>query len=149
MKTDTPSARSSRRSAGPQSILNLLLVAFILAVINYIGFKHYKHWDLSASQFYTLSPKTIDVLKNLDSPLTIYTFLDPKNTVQDDQIANLLKEYQLIGGKNVVVEKIDPVYNPARANKLYQELHFNADDHLVIFSYKKDQAPRFVKQEDL
>ena len=148
MKSDTPSARSSRRSAGLQSIINLFLVAFILGTLNYIGFKYYKHKDLSSSQFYTLSPKTIDELKKLDSPVTAYTFLDERDPAQTEQITTLLKEYQRIGNKNFVVEKIDPAYDITRAAELQKALHFDGNDHLVIFKYK-DRAPRFVKQEDL
>jgi ABC-type uncharacterized transport system involved in gliding motility auxiliary subunit len=148
MKSDTPSARSSRRSAGLHSIVNLILAAGILAMINYVGFKHYTHKDLSQSQFYTLSQKTVDVLKKLDSPITAYTFLNEQNVGQTDEITNLLKEYQQVGGKNMVVEKIDPAYDIARAAELQKELHFDGNDHLVIFKYK-DRAARFVKQEDL
>jgi ABC-type uncharacterized transport system involved in gliding motility auxiliary subunit len=148
MKTDTPSARTSRRSAGLQSIFNLLLAFLILLIVNYLGFKHYDHQDLSQSQFYTLSPKTEDVLKNLSTPMTIYTFLDEKNPGQAEQIDTLLKEYQREGGKNIDVEKIDPNFDRARASELQQKLHFDGNDHLVIFEYK-DRAPRFVKQDDL
>jgi ABC-type uncharacterized transport system involved in gliding motility auxiliary subunit len=148
MKTDTPSARASRRSAGFQSLLNLGLALVILLLINYLGFKHYTHRDLSQSQFYTLSPKTEDVLKKLDSPMTIYTYLDEKNPGQAEQIATLLKEYERVGGKNIEVEKIDPNFDITRAAELQKKLHFDGDDHLVIFEYK-DRAPRFVKQDDL
>lgn len=148
MKTDTPSARSARRSAGLHSILNLIFVLGSLLIINYLGFKHYYHRDLSLSQFYTLSPKTEDVLKRLDSPMVIYTFLDEKNPLQAEQIATLLKEYQRIGGKNIEVEKIDPAYDITRAAELQKKLNFDGNDHLVIFEYK-DHAPRFVKQDDL
>jgi len=148
MKSDTPSARSSRRSAGLHSIINLVLAAVILIMVNYVGFKHYTHKDLSQSQYYTLSEKTIEVLKKLDSPITIYTFLNEQSGVQAEEITNLLKEYQQAGGKNIIVEKIDTAFDPARANELYKKLHFDANDHLVIFEYK-DRSPRFVKQDDL
>jgi ABC-type uncharacterized transport system involved in gliding motility auxiliary subunit len=150
MKPDSPSARSSRRSAGLQNLTNLALVALIVIIVNYLGFRHYHHQDLSASQFYTLSDKTRDILKKLDSPLTIYTFLDESggNAGQTEEINSLLKEYQQAGGKNVVVEKIDPLYAPDRAMKLQKELHFDGNDHLVIFNYK-DRSPRFVKEGDL
>ena len=148
MKSDTPSARTSRRSAGLHSILNLILAALILVMINYVGFKHYTHKDLPESQFYTLSEKTVDVLKKLDSPITVYTFLNEQNAGQADEIANLLKEYQQAAGKNMTVEKIDPAYDITRAAELQKELHFDGNDHLVIFQYK-DRSPRFVKQDDL
>jgi ABC-type uncharacterized transport system involved in gliding motility auxiliary subunit len=148
MKSDTPSARSSRRSAGLQSLTNLGLVTLIVIFINYIGFKHYHHQDLSQSQFYTLSEKTKDVLGKLDAPITIYTFLNEQNQGQAEEVTNLLKEYQQAAGKNLVVEKIDPVYDAARAAQLQKQLHFDGNDHLVILSYK-DRAPRFVKEDEL
>jgi ABC-type uncharacterized transport system involved in gliding motility auxiliary subunit len=144
MKTDPTSSRSSRISAGLQSIFTLILFAFILLILNYLGFKHYVHKDLSQSQFYTLSPETVDLLKKLDSPVTIYTLLSDKYR---EQIENLLKEYQRVGGKNVIVEKIDPAYDIAHAAELQNKLHFDGQDHVVIFSYKDHN--RFVKQDDL
>jgi len=147
MNSDTPSARSSRHSAGFHSVIKLILALLILGMLNYVGFKHYTHKDLSQSQFYTLSPKTNEVLKKLDSPIAVYTFLDQQNTGQAEEIANLLKEYQQAAGKNMTVEKIDPAYDIERATKLQKELHFDGNDHLVIFKYK--DRPRFVKQEDL
>jgi ABC-type uncharacterized transport system involved in gliding motility auxiliary subunit len=148
MKSETPSARSSRRTAGLQSIVNLILVAIILVIANYVGFKHYVHKDLSQSQFYTLSDKTKSVLKNLDSPVTVYTYLNEQAAGQTDEINNLLKEYQQTAGKNLVLEKIDPQYDIARAMELQKKLHFDGNDHLIIFIYK-DRAPRFIKQEEL
>jgi ABC-type uncharacterized transport system involved in gliding motility auxiliary subunit len=148
MKTDTPTARSSRRSAGWHSIIKLVLAALILVMVNYVGFKHYTHTDLSESQFYTLSDKTKDVLKKLDSPVNIYTFLDEQSQGQVEEITNLLKEYQQAGGKNITVEKIDPAYDIKRATELQNQLHFDGNDHLVILQYK-DHAPRFVKEDEL
>lgn len=150
MNTDTPSARSSRHSASWHNIIKLALAAFILVMVNYVGFKHYHHQDLSESQFYTLSPKTRDVLKQLDAPINVYTFLDPSAGAagQMTEISNLLKEYQQAAGKNILVEKIDPAYDINRAAELQKQLHFDGNDHLVIFTYK-DHSPRFVKQEDL
>jgi len=148
MKNEPTSARASRRSAGLQSATNLALVIFILLIVNYVGFKHYSHVDLSTSQFYTLSPKTKEVLKKLDSPLRITTILINNERAQYwDQTQNLLKEYQRVGGKNVNVEKVDPVYDRARAVALQNELHFSGTDNLIIFQYK--DGNRFVKQNDL
>jgi len=147
MKNDPTSSRSSRRSAGLQSILNLLLFAAILGMVNYLGFKFYVHKDFSQSQFYTLSPKTIDILKKIDSPITITTLLNDKDINHADQIDRLLKEYQRVAGKNIVVEKIDLAYDMTRAAELQKRLHFQATDFLIIFEYKGNS--RFIKQDDL
>ena len=148
MKNNTPSSRSSRRSAGLHSVVTLVLFTAILLMVNYLGFKYYTHQDLSSSQYYTLSPKTIGILKNLDSPISVYTFLDQKNPQQEDEINNLIKEYQRIGGKNIAVEKIDPSYDIARATALQKQLRFSGNDYLIVFTYK-DRPPHFVKQDDL
>jgi ABC-type uncharacterized transport system involved in gliding motility auxiliary subunit len=148
MNSEPSSARSSRQSAGRHAIAKLILAAAILLMVNYLGFKYYTHKDLSTSQFYTLSPKTLDVLNKLDAPVNIYTFLDARNFEAADEIDNLLKEYQHVGSKNFSYEKIDPAYDIARASELQKQLHFDGNDHLIIITYK-DRTPRFVKEEDL
>jgi ABC-type uncharacterized transport system involved in gliding motility auxiliary subunit len=144
MKTDPASARSSRRSAGFHSLLTLVLFAIILAGINVYAFKHYYHVDLSQSQFYTLSPKTKDLLQHLDSPVRVTTLLSPK---YEAEIENLLKEYERVGGKNFTVEKLDSAYDAARAAELQKRLQFDGSESLVIFEYK--DRSRFVKQDDV
>jgi ABC-type uncharacterized transport system involved in gliding motility auxiliary subunit len=148
MNSSSTSARSSRRSAGLHSVAKLLLGAAILLMVNFLGFKYYSHKDLSASQFYTLSPKTIAVLNKLDSPVKVYTFLDARNFEGGEEIDNLLQEYLHAGGKNFSYEKIDTAYDITRAADLQKQLHFDGNDHLVIITYK-DRTPRFVKEEDL
>jgi ABC-type uncharacterized transport system involved in gliding motility auxiliary subunit len=148
MKNEPTSARASRRSAGRQSAVNLALVILILLIINYVGFRHYAHKDLSSAQFYTLSPKTEDVLKTLKAPLHISTLLINKDQANYwDQTQALLEEYQRVGGKNVTLEKVDPVYDRARAVALQDQLHFTGTDNIIIFQYK-DQS-RIVKLDDL
>jgi ABC-type uncharacterized transport system involved in gliding motility auxiliary subunit len=148
MKNETTSAKASRRSAGLQSVLNLALAIFILLALNYLGFKYYAHKDLSISQFYTLSGKTRDVLKNLDAPLHITTVLiDRVHASYWDQTQNLLQEYQRVGGKNVTLEKVDPVYDRARAVELQNRVHFSGTDNIIIFEYKN--VNRVVKLDDL
>ena len=148
MKNETTSAKSSRRSAGLQSALNLALAIFILLAVNYIGFKYYAHHDLSASQFYTLSGKTKEVLHHLDAPLHITTVLiDKQHSSYWDQTLDLLQEYQRVGGKNVTLEKVDPVYDRARAVDLQNRIHFSGTDNIIIFEYKNDH--RVVKLDDL
>jgi ABC-type uncharacterized transport system involved in gliding motility auxiliary subunit len=148
MKTDSSSARASRRAAGANALFNVALVIFIVIALNYIGFKYYQHIDLSASHFYSLSPKTVDILKRLDSPVTATTMILRKDDPQTwDQVNELLKEYERVGGKNFTVEKVDPAYDLPRAEALADRLHFDGNSNIVIFEYKgKD---RIMKLDDL
>jgi ABC-type uncharacterized transport system involved in gliding motility auxiliary subunit len=147
---ESPSARSSRQSAGLHSLLKVVMAAFILVLANGIAFKHYKHVDLSQSQYYTLSAKTKDELAKLDSPLHIYTRLNSGNAGQTQQIENLIKEYVHAQPKYVSWEKIDEAYDPKRAVELQEKLHFSATDALVILQYKESEGrtPRFVKEDE-
>jgi ABC-type uncharacterized transport system involved in gliding motility auxiliary subunit len=145
MKTTEPaSARASRHSAGFHGIFTLVLAAVILGMVNYVGFKYYKHVDLSASQFYSLSPKTRDILAKLDSPVTVTTLIAPQ---YEEQITSLLEEYQQVAGKNLIIEKVDPAYDIERAAALQKRLHFEATDFIIIFEYKG--RSHFIKQNDL
>jgi len=144
MKNDPSSARASRHSASFHGIVTLLLFALSMVLLNVIGFKYYSHRDLSQSQFYTLSPKTKDLLRHLDSPVTVTTILSAQ---YQEQIENLLKEYERVGGKNFTVEKLDPAYSMARAAELQKRLQFDGSENLVIFEYKGHA--RFVKESDL
>jgi ABC-type uncharacterized transport system involved in gliding motility auxiliary subunit len=149
MKKDTvpaapASARASRRSASLHGLITLALFALIVGIVNFLSFKHYWHQDLSQSQFYTLSPKTIDLLNNLDSPVVAHTILSAQYEMP---IENLLKEYERIGGKNFTVDKIDPAYDIAKAEALQKRLQFDGTQNLIILEYKG--RTRFIKQEDM
>jgi ABC-type uncharacterized transport system involved in gliding motility auxiliary subunit len=144
---ESPTARSARQSAGMQNMLKLALGVVIFVSINWLGFRHYKHVDLSASQYYTLSSKTKDELAKLDAPLHIYTLLNPQANAQDQQIENLIKEYVDAQKKYVSYEKIDPAMDPKRTVDLQNKLHFSGTDFVVVLQYG-DKTPRFVKQED-
>jgi ABC-type uncharacterized transport system involved in gliding motility auxiliary subunit len=144
MNQATPSARTSRRTASAHGWLTLFLFAVILIVINLTAFKEYKHVDLSKSQFYALSPKTIDLLKHLDAPVLVTKLPSP---VYGEQIDKLLKEYEEAGNKNFKVDNVDPAYDPAKAAALQKRLQFDGSQSLIILEYKG--RSRFLKQDEL
>ena len=51
----------------------ILTIAFlgILVVVNYLGYKNTKRWDLTADQSNTLAKETVDVLKSLPDKVKI------------------------------------------------------------------------------
>ena len=109
-------------------------------MINYVGFKHYNHKDLSQSQFYTLSPKTVDILNNLDSPSPSTPSLTSEMRDRRRKSPICSRNTSRPPAKTSIVEKIDPAYDITRAAELQKKLHFDGNDHLVIFEYK-DRRP--------
>jgi len=141
----TPSARSSRRAASRTSAANLVLIVLLLLMVNYLGFKYYAHKDLSSSQFYALSPKTKDILRNLPAPVHVISMLiDNQNGAYWDESLNLLKEYERVAKGKLTLERVDPVSDRARAVELQNQLHFAGTDNIFIFEYKDPKAPADV-----
>jgi hypothetical protein len=95
--TQSPSAPRARASERRNiervtaSASTLLLVA-ILAMANYLAFRHYKRFDWTAQGIYTLSPKSKTVLRDLNKDIDMYVFLSrgESSFVSTDE---LLKRY--------------------------------------------------------
>lgn len=144
MKNSPQSARSSRFAAGMQGFLTLVMAACIVGMINYLGIKYYEHIDLSKDQYYTLSSKTEETLKVLQTPVTFFVFpMATQNARSDDgkqgQILSLLKEYERVGGSNVRVQKLDPQSSADLAvmNTLHDQVPFPEALNIVIIEMGK------------
>lgn len=96
----------------------------ILALLNWIGSRHYARWDWTGSGLYTLSEKTRKVVKALREPVRVIVFSVPQ-TQSDAQVEGLvnetLKRYQALSPL-LSVERIDPTRNRAQAEALVKEL---------------------------
>jgi len=57
--------------------MRLRLIISLLLIVNYFGWKYYKRFDWTGSQLYSLSEKTVNVLKGLRHDVDFYVFLSP------------------------------------------------------------------------
>jgi ABC-type uncharacterized transport system involved in gliding motility auxiliary subunit len=109
------------------TISSIVFVLGILVVINIIGTRQSKRWDLTANSVYTLSDQTQNVLKKLDSPLAIKVFDKSTDLARfRDQLA----EYEH-ASKNVSVEYVDADKQRTRAIQYKVEAYGT-----VVFEYK-------------
>ena len=78
-------------------------------------------WDVTAGQQFTVSSVTKRELSQLQEPLLIRGYFSAKThpllAPLVPQIRDLIKEYEIIGGRNVVVEFIDPVLHPDKEDE--------------------------------
>ncbi len=118
----------------------------IVAMINYVGFNHFKRWDFSRDRKYALSDTTIHLLKELKKPAKILVFFSPGSIVYAD-VLNLLKEVQYAGKKKVEIEYIDPFRNFTRARQLQDKYKFGANENVLIVDY--DGRVKFVTAPEL
>ncbi|CAI9085057.1 ABC transporter [Candidatus Methylacidiphilum fumarolicum] len=127
------------------NILTILLMFAIVWIVNYLGYKYYYRKDFSKGGMYTLSSKTINVLKSLPEPVKIIVCLT--NSKLQSDIDNLLKEYKYYGGNKIIIEHIDPALNLERAEALAKRLKFDLQENVIIFEYKNFH--KFVNDNQL
>ena len=94
-----PTKAQRRGSSGPErrrrpsgralelSYVVAIMAAVVLAVmVNILAARHYRRWDWTSVELYTLSPPTVETLTSLGEPLHIYVLLssaDPHRTFID------------------------------------------------------------------
>ncbi len=140
-----PTARTARFQGNFNLYLTVLLGIFILIAVNYLSYRHYWRKDYSLNKYYELSPKTITMLKNLQAPVKITTYL--MHSSIGEQLEGLIREYQFHGGEKIQVERIDPMVNMDRAEELQKKFKFTGDENLVIFEYK--DRNKYVSESQL
>src|SRR5213076_3651566 len=78
---------------GLNVIVQVALLLFLAIAANYLGFEHYKRWDLSRDQKYALSDKTKRFLETIKGKMRLTVFFSSDNPVSQD-VQALLTEYQ-------------------------------------------------------
>ncbi len=99
----------SGRSAQQGTNTTILAVAVIaiLAVINFVGFRHKKTFDLTTEKLYTLSDQTRNIVSNLKQDLTVARFDKTPNAPFDD----LMGEYKALS-PHFKYQFVDPQQKP-------------------------------------
>ena len=95
-----------------QVIFRLLLVFGILVLLNIIGLRFFKRFDLTSGNIYTLSPASKDLVKSLDDKFTVKAYftsdLPPEYANNRRDLRDLLDEYRAYANGNFQYEFIDP-----------------------------------------
>jgi ABC-type uncharacterized transport system involved in gliding motility auxiliary subunit len=111
----------------------ILTVAFlgILVVVNYLGYKNTKRWDLTADQSNTLAKETVDVLKSLPDKVIAKAFFTSSSSLASskDSAQNLLDQYVYESGGKFQYEFIDPNKEPVAA----QDAGITKDGAIVLY----------------
>jgi ABC-2 type transport system permease protein len=136
-ETAAPAApqKIHRLQIGLNVLLQVVLVIFLAAIVNYLGLEHYKRWDFSRDQKYTLSDKTKRFLDSIKEKVRITVFFAPNTPITAD-VQNLLTEYQYAAKKKIDVEYIDPERNLSRAKEILDKYKVVSDESLLIVDYQ-------------
>src|SRR5882762_2285701 len=144
--TTTKAKGIHRLQIGLNVLVQLILVFFLLISVNWIGFRHYKRWDVSRDQKYALSDKTKRFLKRVKGKTRI-TVLLSQNTPISGDVASLLTEYQYASKGKIDIENIDPNRSYTRAKELVDKYKVVSDESLLIIDY--DGRNKTVKASEM
>jgi ABC-type uncharacterized transport system involved in gliding motility auxiliary subunit len=127
----------------------ILTVAFlgILVVVNYLGYKNTKRWDLTADQSNTLAKETVDVLKSLPDKVVAKAFFTSSSSLASskDSAQNLLDQYVYDGRGKFQYEFIDPNKDPVAA----QNAGITSDGTIVLYMGDAKQSVASNTETDI
>ena len=124
----------SRSKIGVNVFLQSVLCLLRFGIVNYLGFQHYKRWDFSRDQKYTLSSQTKRVISSLKKPTHLIVFFSGGSDITQD-VVSLLKEYAFASKKMIDVEVVDPFMAMARAREVATQYKLRDNDNVVIVDY--------------
>ena len=131
---------------GVNVIVQVVLLLFLAIAANYLGFEHYKRWDLSRDQKYALSDKTKRFLETVKGKMRITVFFSANSPLSQD-VQSLLTEYQYAAKEKIDIEQIDPDRNYSRAKALVDKYKIVSDESQVILDY--DNRNKAVKASEM
>src|SRR5213595_3744819 len=124
-----------RFQIGLNVVVQIGLLIVLAAMINYLGFEHYRRWDFSRDQKYSLSDKTKRILDSLKGKLRITIFFSPNTPITSD-VESLLTEYQYAAKGKIDVEHINPEVNFSRAKELFDKYKVVTDESMLVLDYE-------------
>jgi hypothetical protein len=121
----------------------ILLGLGILVLVNYIGGRRFARFDWTKSGLYSLSPKTVRILRDLKTPVKATVFMTESSPLFRET-REILNRYQAKTAL-LTVETIDPVRNRARAEALVKEYGIRGGS--VVFT--AGDRKKYVTEEQL
>ena len=109
-----------------KSILNLLLVVISIAIFNAFSSQFFFRVDLSTDQVHSLSPKTKDLLLNLEEIINVEVYLDGDFPAEIEKLKKSLSEkvdeFKAYGGDNFKVNFINLDEDPVAAKEVKNQV---------------------------
>lgn len=132
----SPPAGRPRRALVEGSVLGagVVLVAMLVAMVNYLASRHYARFDWTSSQIFSLSEKSLAVLDHVDRDIDAILFLVPNSPVDSqvfDQVSELLDRYQAANPR-IRKRVIDPARDRLEVTRLIEDFDIERAHAVVI-----------------
>jgi ABC-type uncharacterized transport system involved in gliding motility auxiliary subunit len=113
------------------------LVAALVLLLNYFGFKYYHRFDWTGSKLYSLSPKSESVLEGLDRDVTVTALMRPGAPLED-ATRELLDRYAA-KSRRLTVRHVDPERNLLETDRLVEQYGLATATDVVVFESGGDR----------
>jgi ABC-2 type transport system permease protein len=117
-------------SGNTKLIIQIVAVALVILLANYIGSKKFFRVDLTEEKIHSLSDKTIEILENdslIKDELRFEVYLEgdlpPQLRKLQLALKEKLSELKAYGGSTIYYEFIDPAEDETRKNDVYSQLY--------------------------
>lgn len=138
-----------RVQIGLNVLVQAAAVVFLVAAVNYLGFEHYKRWDLTRDKQYTLSDKTKRFLDSMKGKAKIIVFFAPDTPITGD-LNNLLTGLQHAAKNKLDVEHVDPTRNISRAKEMFDKYKVISNESLIVIDYEgRNKAVKASEMADI
>ena len=134
------SARSARLSS---STVGIVLAAAVLVGVNYLASRHWKRFDWTGAQVYSLSETTKKTLDALKTPVQVTVFMTPHSRLSTE-VKELLSRYQARSPR-IEVEYLDPERNPARGEVFARE----SGAKVGTVAFRSGDRRKYVEEDKL
>jgi ABC-type uncharacterized transport system involved in gliding motility auxiliary subunit len=108
----------------------VLLLAALLLILNYLGWKYHHRLDWTVSRLYTLSDKSENVLEKLNRDVEFVVFVSPQNDLYQP-VKELLARYDA-ASPHVKVRIVDAEKNPVEAQQLVKQYGVSSAGVVVV-----------------
>ncbi len=125
--------------------IGVILALVLFVMLNYLGNRHYKRFDWTSSQLYTLSEKSRNVVEDLDQEIEAVIFLSPASEVYG-ATDELLTRYEAVNPRFFKKRVIDPAKNLLAARRLVEQ-HQIDRSNVVVIATRDDR--RVIDEYDL
>jgi ABC-type uncharacterized transport system involved in gliding motility auxiliary subunit len=104
----------SRRSSrlGTNTGVLVVVVLALLGVVNFLGYRHHKRYDLTSEKLYTLSDQTRKIVGGLKTDVDVYSFVK----TPDQALNDLMAEYANLS-PHIHYQVVDPQERPELAKQ--------------------------------
>ncbi len=104
--------RGRQGKLGANTVVLSVAVIAIIGVLNFIGYRHHKRFDLTSEGLFTLSDQTKKIVSNLQKDVKVMRF----DKSDDQQLSDRMAEFKYLSNR-ISYERIDPQQKPEIARQ--------------------------------